>query len=274
MKERVRIDVFASGSSGNCALLRFGPTSILLDAGIGIRRIRRSLVEVECSLEELDAVLLTHEHNDHIKGLRHVVKYRPDLPLYATVGTRIGAFERGRLEVRAERIEPGTSFTIAGVDVLPFRVLHDASDPVGYRFRYRDVSVGWATDLGEVTDEVVESVRDADVLMVESNHDPELLRSGPYPAFLKQRVAGRFGHLANHAAAELVDAAATERTRFVRLLHLSDKNNEQTLAEQTVTRPLERWKRQAVACRRTEHTAPVELMANGELARPVQGALF
>jgi phosphoribosyl 1,2-cyclic phosphodiesterase len=186
------------------------------------------------SIAELDAVVVSHEHEDHVKGIP-VLCRRQQVPVYCTPASwkarrppRSGADASEFVE-----IQPGRVFEVGDLSFLPFRVPHDAADCVGFRVETDGRAVGYATDLGHSTLLVEERLRDCDVLVMESNHDVEMLRAGPYPPHLKQRIAGRAGHLSNDATARLLDAIWTERTRHVFLAHLSETNNHPELALQT-----------------------------------------
>lgn len=222
-----KFQILASSSSGNAAIIEHGDTTILLDAGLSMRKIRLALQARGKSVDDLDAVLLTHEHSDHIKGVKMLVKYFPDLPIFASKGTLTKVDDGANVTV----IKRGVSFDIGSLSCHPYRIQHDAKEPLSFRFDGDDgVALGWATDLGFWDDETVEHLSGCQTLVVESNHDPEMLKAGPYPAFLKRRVGGSYGHLSNVQARWLVDRVTHPGLEHVVLGHLSDKNNDPKLA--------------------------------------------
>ena len=228
----MQLTVFASGSSGNCALLSSGDTHVLLDAGISMRRTETALAQVGRKISEIAGVLITHEHSDHIAGLRMLLKYYR-LPVYAprTVANRL----RGMLpEIEGcLRVVPvGEAFRVGGVSVLAFHTMHDTDESVGYRVTGSGV-FALATDLGCVTDEVMSGLRGADTVLIESNHDEQMLSYGPYPAHLKRRILSERGHLSNEACAQLARALAESGTARIVLGHLSRENNRPELAYET-----------------------------------------
>lgn len=216
---------FASGSTGNCGLLVLGGTRLLIDLGISVRRLSAELARLGVTIDELDAVLLTHEHTDHIKGLATLLK-RHDLPLYTTIGTAQVLLEK-HPQAR-DHLRPfysGATFLVGGVQVTAFGTPHDAADSTGFRFETEGLCFGYATDLGFVPNSVRQALLGCDVVVLESNHDPDLLRTGPYPYALQQRVAGPRGHLSNADCARLAVELVQSGTRCLILAHLSDKNN-------------------------------------------------
>ena len=222
----------ASGSGGNCALVRAGGTLLLIDAGISCRRIEQSLRALGLSLNDLTAVFITHEHADHVSGLATLHK-KCAAPIYAA---------RGAAHVLTC---PAAAFTAGGTTEFPdcavrsFPTSHDAADPVGYRIESSDGSLGILTDTGFVTGAAREALAGVDALLLEANHDVAALQSGPYPYFLKRRILGGEGHLSNDAAAEFALCAVKSGTRDILLAHLSKENNTPELAEYAVARALQ-----------------------------------
>lgn len=225
----------ASSSAGNAALVRHENTCILIDAGISCRRIAQSLAQLSLTLAELDAILITHEHIDHVRGLATLLK-KCDAPLYASFGTA-GALNCPASRMRAFAADD--TFTVGALRVRPFRTSHDARESVGYRIDCGGGSFAVLTDTGFVTDEARAAACGADMLLLEANHDAEMLKTGPYPYYLKQRILGEYGHLSNDAAADFALECAARGTSDILLAHLSGENNTPQLAEYTVGRRLQ-----------------------------------
>ena len=226
----------ASGSLGNAGLVSCGDTHILLDAGISAKRITAGLAELGVKPHQLSAILLTHEHSDHVSGLRVLTK-KAGAPIYATRSTLWEWYKRNRCdEVKAlfRKQEAGTGFQIGSLWVESFPTPHDAAGSVGYSIAGEGKRVVLCTDLGHVTQEVRQAVKGCDLLVCETNHDVDWVRSGPYPYYLKQRILGDCGHLSNEAGAELAAFAVETGARSVILAHLSQTNNTPVRAYDTV----------------------------------------
>ena len=228
----------ASGSSGNCALVCCGGTRLLLDAGISARRITTALKGLGVDPASLGGVLVTHEHSDHISGLATLTK-QLGLPVYATAPTlrqlcyRIPFLQRLRRDSA-----PGAGFPVGELWVTSFPTSHDAACSVGYTLAGDGSKLASATDLGRLTPEVLNAVRGCDLLVCESNHDVDWVRSGPYPYYLKERILGDRGHLSNEMGAELAALAAESGARAVVLAHLSSENNTPARARDVAARRL------------------------------------
>ena len=227
----LRVSILASGSSGNLTLLETERTRLLVDAGLGKRETLARLAAVEKNVDRLDGILVTHEHADHCNGLPQMLgMWRA--PLYVTEPT-LEALHRAlpdRLEKRlrgVESIHAGQHFCIGDIEVHAFAIPHDAADPIGFTFRANGAKMALVTDLGYMPELVKVHLRDADCLMLESNHDLEMLKVGPYPWLVKQRVLSRTGHLSNHAVSEyLADPDGFDATaRYLVLAHISEENN-------------------------------------------------
>lgn len=220
----MRLTTFASGSSGNCALLQCGGTSLLLDAGISFRRIRDALAVSGLTIADLSAVLVTHEHSDHISGIATMLRHS-GVPFFAprTVLRRLCAASAG-VEARMHPVAPGKSFNVGEVRVTPFATPHDTAESVGWRVE-GDGVFGLATDLGCVTDEIFAGLAGADAVLIEANHDVDMLRAGPYPAALKRRILSDHGHLSNERCGELAAYLSDRGTQYIVLGHLSRENN-------------------------------------------------
>ena len=225
----------ASSSGGNATLLRCGGTSVLLDAGISARRIKQALFQLGMTPDELDAVLVTHEHTDHVSGIATLTR-QYDIPIYASRGTARCL----RCAETALRIfGSGETFSVGTLTVHSFRTSHDAADSVDYRIETPDGSVGALTDTGFVTDAAADALAGVDLLLLEANHDIGVLQAGPYPYYLKQRILGQYGHLCNEAAADFALYCARHGTRDILLAHLSAENNSPAMAEYAVARRLQ-----------------------------------
>src|SRR5580692_6889718 len=240
----VTVTMLASGSRGNCAVVASATTRILVDAGISCREIFKRIKSLAEDPQTLSAILITHEHSDHVSGLATLAK-KLRIPIFMTGAThqawsrsmRDENGERPQLE-KLERFESGHSFQVGDIAVRPFTIPHDAADPVGFTFRAEGVKVGVATDLGYLPASVRDHLRGCDVLVMESNHDLEMLRVGPYPWSVKQRVMSRVGHLSNVALADFFSNDYDNRAAFVVLAHLSEQNNHPEIARREAEKAL------------------------------------
>lgn len=240
----VRVTVLASGSRGNCAVLSSSEGSILVDAGISCRETFKRMKAIGEDPSRIKAIVISHEHADHVDGLRVLAK-RLKVPVYITEDTydswrrftRDPEGKPAKLEQR-EYFQAGRSFSVAGITVNPFTIPHDAADPCGFTFKAHGVKIGMVTDLGYLPYSVKHHLRGCDGLLIESNHDLEMLRSGPYPWMVKQRVMSRVGHLSNSALAEFLCSDYDGCAAFLVLLHLSEHNNYPELAHQTAYKAL------------------------------------
>ncbi len=224
-----------SGSSGNAAYLGTERGAILIDCGMSGKQTLEALTLAKLDPSAIHAILVTHEHSDHIKGIG-VVSRKLGVPIYATEGTwdgmpaSIGAIPA----CNRVSITPGESFFLDDFEIAPFSIPHDANDPVGYRFFVGNHSVAIATDLGYFSQTVCDAVTGAEIVLLESNHDPDLLKSNThYPARLKSRILGRKGHLSNDAGADAAVRLAQCGTRHLLLGHLSSENNTPDIAYRT-----------------------------------------
>ena len=220
----MRISVFASGSSGNCALFSSEGTNILIDAGISARRICAFLSGEGLAPGDLDGILITHEHSDHVSGLPTLLRRCPLRVLAPGMAAeRLRAALPGCGEY-IEEIAPGEGFALGGAYVSAFATMHDAAGSVGYRLD-ADGAFGVCTDLGCVTDEVLDCLMGVDAALIEANHDVDMLRRGPYPAYLKRRILSDRGHLSNDDCARLAVALSAGGAERLILGHLSRHNN-------------------------------------------------
>ena len=240
----VSVAVLASGSRGNCALVSSSRTRVLVDAGISCRETFKRLKAAGDEPRTLSAILITHEHNDHVYGLLTLAK-RLAVPVFMTGATHHAWSKMMRDEAgaapqlsRLEAFAAGKTFTIGDIAVAAFTIPHDAADPVGFTFRAEGVKVGFVTDLGYIPASVCDNLRRCDLLVMESNHDLEMLRGGPYPWSVKQRVMSRVGHLSNEALAEFFANDYDAEAAYVVLAHLSEQNNHPEIARAAAEKAL------------------------------------
>ena len=222
----------ASGSKGNCHALSDGGRTLLIDAGISLLQIRRRMEILGLDSNSVRALALTHEHSDHIGAVGVIVR-RTDWAILATAATRSAVERIQGIEIPASRwieLEAGRARDWEGWRLLPFALPHDAEDPVAYRIEAGTAAAAVVTDLGHPTALVADHLQDLDLLVLEANHDVDMLREGDYPPQLKARILSRVGHLSNAAMAELLGRALSPRLKQVVLAHLSESNNDPDLA--------------------------------------------
>ncbi len=233
----MRLCSIASGSSGNCIYVGSDNTHVLVDAGISGKRIEAGLNSLDLTGRDIQAIMVTHEHADHIQGLG-VLARRYQIPLYMTGGTAdvlmrtnaIGRIPEGLIH----EITEDSDFAVGDLMVHSFTIPHDAAQPVGFRFSNGGKTVGIATDLGKYSDYIVENLENLDAILLESNHDVNMLLVGRYPYPLKQRILGDRGHLSNENAGRLLGRILHDNMKTVFLGHLSQENNYEQLAFETV----------------------------------------
>ena len=235
--EKLRFFSLASGSSGNCYYLGTNSFGILIDAGIGVRQIKKILKENGVEFEKIHALFVTHDHADHIKSVGYLGE-NLSIPVYATELVHAGIRRSRYVEevlIQSRRIvEKEKPVLIRHFKITAFEVPHDSSDNVGYSIEYGDQVFVVVTDVGHITDTVKEHVCKANHLVIEANYDEEMLMSGTYPAFLKERVSSKSGHLSNKEAAEFLAVNYTPALKNIWLCHLSRDNNHPELAYKTV----------------------------------------
>lgn len=227
----------ASGSSGNCICVGTDECHLLVDAGISGKRIEAGLNSIDLKTEEMQGILITHEHGDHIAGLG-VLARRYGLPLYATAGT-IEAIKRtasvGKIdETLFREVHAGEEFVVGDMTIEPVAISHDAAEPVAYKMTQPGKAMAVMTDLGKYDDNIVEKLKNLDVLLLEANHDVHMLQVGSYPYPLKQRILGERGHLSNELSGRLLGEVLHDHFKTVVLGHLSKENNYEELAYETV----------------------------------------
>ena len=233
----MRMVSIASGSSGNAIYIGSDKTHILIDAGIAAKRIEEGLRTLGLSPGDLSAILITHEHIDHIRGLGVLLR-KKNVPVYASGGTIEEIFKMqtlGRMDPELfYRIGKEEGFSIGDLFVKPFSVYHDAKEPYAYRVEKGEKAVAVATDTGCFDEEIVRHLEGTDAVLIEANHDIRMLETGPYPYALKRRILGDFGHLSNENAGRLLCRILSDKLKHVFLGHLSAENNYPELAYEAV----------------------------------------
>lgn len=230
---------FGSGSCGNCYYIFVNGCGIMIDAGIGIRKIKKYFSEYGFSFSDLKCIFITHDHADHVKSVG-VLSNTYNIPVFATRRVHEGIRRNYRVNKKIDNsninvISAGENVSLFdGISLCPFHVPHDSLDNVGYKINIGSVTFCLMTDIGEVTEEMARVIGDADYLTIEANYDKEMLWAGNYPMYLKQRVSGGFGHLSNELCAKAITTYSTDKLRHVWLCHLSAENNHPELARKTV----------------------------------------
>jgi phosphoribosyl 1,2-cyclic phosphodiesterase len=225
----MRFASLGSGSKGNALLIETGSTLVVLDCGFGLAEVSARMARLGFEAGDLDAIIVTHEHGDHGGGVGKL-SARHDVPVYLTRGTYSGLGAEGRGIAGPKFIDAFTAFAIGDIEVRPYTVPHDAREPVQFVLSDGAARLGVLTDAGCPTPHITRALSGVDALVLECNHDVEMLDNGPYPAQLKRRIGGRLGHLSNEAAAEIVRAMDCSRLQHVIAAHLSEKNNTPELA--------------------------------------------
>lgn len=233
----MRMMTIASGSSGNCIYVGNDNTHILIDAGVSRKRIVDGLKTAGLSISDITAILVTHEHSDHIKGLG-VLSRKDEIPIYSTKGTIAGIKATDTLGQLDEGlfncVNADSDIRINDLTVHTFNISHDANEPVAFTISDGKKKVGIATDLGFYDDYIVNNLTGSDAMLIEANHDVNLLQVGSYPYYLKQRILGNKGHLSNENSGRLIDRLLHDNVKQVFLGHLSKENNYDKLAFETV----------------------------------------
>ena len=230
----------ASGSSGNATYVGNNDTHLLIDSGVSKKKITEGLKRLGLALSDLDAILITHEHSDHICSL-NTIRKSEDLPVYCTAGTASEIVRKCSPDFNdnIQIIKSEKPFEIGSILIDPYDICHDASEPVCYRFKDNFSSCGIITDLGYYDQYLVNAFSECDAVIVESNHDIRMLEAGPYPYPLKRRIAGKYGHLSNEDAGKFISMLLNDHMKYVVLGHLSKKNNYADLAWITVRNCIE-----------------------------------
>jgi len=222
-----------SSSKGNCTYVFSEKTKLLVDIGVSAKRLTEALSTINVLPEEIQGVLITHEHSDHIKGIKVFCK-RHNIPVFASKKTWQSLVSLELDEALKNDFEPYESFTVGDINILPFSIPHDAIDPCGFNLLCEKEKVTVATDIGHITPQLLSYFENSSSILLESNHDINMLRAGNYPYLLKQRIIGNYGHLSNIISAETVEYLIKKGTKKFILAHLSEDNNLPSLALETV----------------------------------------
>lgn len=230
----------SSGSSGNCQYIETDRMKVLVDGGFSGKKIEGLLTSIDVSPTDIDCIFVTHEHIDHIKGVG-IISRRYDTPIFAnrdtwiSMGSSIGKIKTENIKI----IETEKDFELKDLGVYPFSVFHDAAEPVGYCFYYKNVKISIMTDTGWVNDNMKNIIKSSSLYLIESNHDLKMLKEGSYPWYLKNRILGTRGHLSNLDAGKTLSEILMGNGEIVLLAHLSKENNEPSLAHSTVRECME-----------------------------------
>ncbi len=228
-----------SGSSGNCLFVNSGATKILIDCGVSGKKVSEGLASVDSSIEDIDAILVTHEHSDHVQGLGLISK-KYNIPVYANKETW-NAMEKQKEKIAEENVmffENDKDFVFKDLTIHPFSIPHDAANPCGFNIHNGKKKISIATDIGHMDDRLLNELDKSSFILLESNYDPEILKVSRYPYPLKQRIAGPNGHLSNQSAGKTAAKLMHKELKEVMLGHLSKENNFPELAYQTVIEEL------------------------------------
>ncbi len=235
----MKISVLGSGSKGNSTFIESNGNKILIDAGFSGKEIERRLSVINRSAESLHAILITHEHSDHISGAG-VLSRRYNIPIYINQGTYEAATKKLGKVTLLRSFVTGESFIVGDFSVHPFSVSHDTADPVGFVLKNGKGSVGYCTDTGRLTRLISHHLGACSALVLESNHDPHMLRTGPYPFPLQQRISSSTGHLSNEEAVQFASELAVKKLQCLILAHLSETNNDRELVVREARRELKK----------------------------------
>ncbi len=258
-KQTLSVCMLASGSKGNAIYVSGNSTSLLIDAGLSGVEIERRMASRGFSPANLSAILVSHEHSDHIKGVG-VLSRRYGIRVYISKKTKHSA-QIGKIQDTIN-FECGSSFFINGLSVQPFSISHDAEDPSGFTISHNDIKIGIATDLGQVTALVKEHLEDCRLLILEANHDSLMLEEGPYPWHLKQRIKSRSGHLSNEESMKLLNDLRHDQLSHVILAHLSETNNTPEKASYEVNKALNNSQTELIVARQDQCSRIITIRSN------------
>lgn len=236
----IKFTTLASGSDGNSVYIGTENTKILIDVGISGNKMENILSDINVSLDEIDAIFITHEHSDHISGVG-VLARKYDIPIYATEGTwdsmpkKVGKIYNKNILYKDENI------ILNDIKIKPFGMPHDAKDPVCYSVIHKNVKICIATDMGHITKNMIENIRHSDALVIESNHNVDMVKNSNYPNFLKERILGKYGHISNETCGKLLSCVMNDKLKNIFLSHISKENNTPDLAYLTVATTLEEF---------------------------------
>ncbi len=259
---RLKFSVLSSGSGGNSVYIEADGKRILIDAGLSEKKLSQRMAHIDRSLNGLDAVFATHEHSDHIRGMGPLLR-RHQLPLYTTEGT----YNRARHSLGTlpsfNRIRAGQPVEFGELVVEPYATPHDAEESVAFVIHFRGLRLGLATDLGKVTAEAKSKLQKLDALLIESNHDVEMLDAGPYPWVTKKRIKSDVGHLSNEACGEMLSSVKHSGLRLIVLMHMSETNNHPELARITARQALGQDDSTEMIIAEQNHPTPLILLSRG-----------
>ncbi len=227
---KIKFCSLISGSSGNCSFFTDGKTNILIDCGMSGKNLEKALISIGVHAQDIDALLITHEHNDHIRGAG-IVSRRYNIPVYATMGTHKCANIGDIKDENRKLVKPNTDFEIGTIGIRAFEIPHDSAEPVAYSMFSQGKKHTLATDMGYISNNLFNEIKGSDAILLESNHDIEMLKVGPYPYPLKQRILSNVGHLSNELAAQTALALVKTGTQKIMLGHLSENNNRPEIAQ-------------------------------------------
>ena len=258
----LKFSILSSGSGGNSVYIEADGKRILIDAGLSEKKLSQRMAHIDRSLNGLDAVFATHEHSDHIRGMGPLLR-RHQLPLYTTEGT----YNRARHSLGTlpsfNRIRAGQPVEFGELVVEPYATPHDAEESVAFVIHFRGFCLGLATDLGKVTAEVKSKLQKLDALLIESNHDVEMLDAGPYPWVTKKRIKSDVGHLSNEACGEMLSSVKHSGLRLIVLMHMSETNNHPELARITARQALGQDDSTEMIIAEQNHPTPLILLSRG-----------
>lgn len=233
---------FGSSSAGNCYFLYNEEDNLIIDVGVGIRTLKKYFINYGLRLSQIQNIIVTHDHADHIKSVGRLSKDF-DIPVYSTAMVHRGIERNYCVKTKVpinnkHFLEKGIKQDVGNFVIMPFNVPHDSMDCVGYIIRYKGTTIVLATDIGDVTEDLKKAISIADFLIIESNHDEGMLKAGPYSEHLKQRVAGQYGHLSNIKCAQVVAEYSSNKLKHIWLCHLSEENNHPELARLAIEQAL------------------------------------